>query len=54
MVAPFSKFYGKIWVDFCLNTGNTRTSALFDGAFSVRVSLKQIRCNITVNVDSLK
>ena len=21
MVAPFSKFYGKIWVDFCLNTG---------------------------------
>ena len=21
MVAPFSKFYGKIWVSFCLNTG---------------------------------
>ena len=21
-VAPFSKFYGKIWVNFCLNTGN--------------------------------
>ena len=21
MVAPFSKFYGKIWVGFCLNTG---------------------------------
>ena len=21
MVAPFSKFYGKIWVRFCLNTG---------------------------------
>ena len=20
-VAPFSKFYGKIWVGFCLNTG---------------------------------
>ena len=21
MVAPFSKFHGKIWVGFCLNTG---------------------------------
>ena len=21
MVAPFSKFYGKIWVGFCFNTG---------------------------------
>ena len=21
MVAPFSKFYNKIWVGFCLNTG---------------------------------
>ena len=21
MVAPFSKFYGKLWVGFCLNTG---------------------------------
>ena len=21
MIAPFSKFYGKIWIDFCLNTG---------------------------------
>ena len=23
MVAPFYKFYGKIWVGFCLNTENT-------------------------------
>ena len=22
IVAPFSKFYGRIWVGFCLNTGN--------------------------------
>ena len=21
MIAPFSKFYSKIWVGFCLNTG---------------------------------
>ena len=21
MIAPFSKFYGKNWVGFCLNTG---------------------------------
>ena len=21
MVAPFSKFYGKVWVGFCLSTG---------------------------------
>ena len=21
MVAPFSKFYGKVWVGFCFNTG---------------------------------
>ena len=27
MVAPFSKFYGKIWVGYCLNT----RKALFRG-----------------------
>ena len=31
MVAPFSKFYNKIWVGFCLNTGKR---------FFVELSLK--------------
>ena len=31
MVAPFSMFYGKIWVSFCLNAGKK---------FFVEVSLK--------------
>ena len=29
MVAPFSKFYGKIWVGFCLNTLENAISPTF-------------------------
>ena len=28
MVAPFSKFYGKIWVSFCLKTGEKKLELL--------------------------
>ena len=30
MVAPFSKFYGKIWVSFCFNT---RKHFFLEGSF---------------------
>ena len=51
MVAPFSKFYGKVWVGFCLNIEKrfflevsfqnqhfllfVNAGVLFDGAFSL-------------------
>ena len=36
IVAPFSRFYGKVWVNFCLNTGKrfslaNRKSKLYQG-----------------------